>query len=1029
MSRAHLWEFCCAILNQTAPMVQKRILGRSLYNGRFNPQTASQLPSAVHGQRMPPKQKAPGIHRQHVSTNYGIVPAATSEAVNGHKLADPIPSTSSDIRVDIQKIPCQKCIILRKRLNAAGKHRKDIVKRYENRITELKAQKDEKINELKQSTDIELRAKLHQANRNMKNLKRKYGSLEQSKNDQLEVKKLKLDLQAKNDIIECLEHEVDSLKSPTGDTFIRENKKKFPLMTRAFVYDALVNQVPTRNIPVLLKLSASRFSGIELATNDIPHRTTVEQMARELGIICDIQSVESIFKHENATLGFDATTQEGVHINSIHITFASAMCLVIAIDQLPGGTADDYFLHVTSSVDHLARIYSSFHQGESYEKTRNKLISCISNTMTDRVAVNHATIVLLNSFWGKTLTELNCHLHPLDSISTNVRSALNNIEADKGKLFGKDCFAGNIVLQINKMRYKDGKGDPLGFKLFLQANELPIGFIPRYRGNRLHIFFNICGKLFAYHDKFLTFLQSGTACGGLRASLREDFVSMIGITELHVCGLIGKLLTGPWMVTFYTSSANEMNHLEGIAVVQNVISLIKEQMSDLENICSRTTDFFGNLLEPVIAQDQDESTEKKQHVLSQLMRQPNNELLFRKMMRECLSAIVSVLERQYQRYFEIEVTDQLKQQVASARSHNIDAEEVMGMFSAAQKKAPNATMAYHSAKLRAQKNKVTTYLNSFSQSKQQEITDFSINEAKKHNLRKRKERQKIFEELSNRAKVREQKKHMTDRNRIEKTLKSTQTTNFASVFQDIEDSRLAGVIEIVEGRAVGRNICHVWYDIDGGGTIPWNGKIEKMKKGRKRKGAAVPDKPVDYVIAYWRSDDSYDNAEDYHVSKFQLAADFIAEDNFNDCGGAAERNQRILRGKSLLAQAIATGVHRCEANKMGSTQQFCLKWNNYQGNLTTVFETLLKNECLVDVTLVCQGSSVKAHKLVLSACSPFFEELFRNNPCKHPIIILKDMTSSDLETIVKFMYKGEVSISQASSNCIFNISLHLKIDL
>ena len=44
-------------------------------------------------------------------------------------------------------------------------------------------------------------------------------------------------------------------------------------------------------------------------------------------------------------LGFDATTQECVHINSVHIT-DKANCYVISIEQLPGGMAEDYHTHI-----------------------------------------------------------------------------------------------------------------------------------------------------------------------------------------------------------------------------------------------------------------------------------------------------------------------------------------------------------------------------------------------------------------------------------------------------------------------------------------------------------------------------------------------------------------------------------------------------------------------------------------------------------------------------------------------------------
>ncbi len=52
---------------------------------------------------------------------------------------------------------------------------------------------------------------------------------------------------------------------------------------------------------------------------------------------------------------------------------------------------------------------------------------------------------------------------------------------------------------------------------------------------------------------------------------------------------------------------------------------------------------------------------------------------------------------------------------------------------------------------------------------------------------------------------------------------------------------------------------------------------------------------------------------------------------------------------------------------MGSAK-YSLRWNNHQTHLLNAFEGLLHNETLVDVTLVCQETTFKAHKVVLSAC-------------------------------------------------------------
>ncbi|KAL7725589.1 hypothetical protein ACLKA6_002691 [Drosophila palustris] len=64
---------------------------------------------------------------------------------------------------------------------------------------------------------------------------------------------------------------------------------------------------------------------------------------------------------------------------------------------------------------------------------------------------------------------------------------------------------------------------------------------------------------------------------------------------------------------------------------------------------------------------------------------------------------------------------------------------------------------------------------------------------------------------------------------------------------------------------------------------------------------------------------------------------------------------------------------------MDETQHFCLRWNNYQSSITSAFENLRDDEDFVDVTLACEGRSIKAHRVVLSACSPYFRDLLKKS--------------------------------------------------
>ncbi|XP_014252258.1 protein bric-a-brac 2-like isoform X2 [Cimex lectularius] len=110
-----------------------------------------------------------------------------------------------------------------------------------------------------------------------------------------------------------------------------------------------------------------------------------------------------------------------------------------------------------------------------------------------------------------------------------------------------------------------------------------------------------------------------------------------------------------------------------------------------------------------------------------------------------------------------------------------------------------------------------------------------------------------------------------------------------------------------------------------------------------------------------------------------------------------------------------------------AVQQFCLRWNNHQPNFISVFTNLLTSESLVDVTLAAEGKQLQAHKVVLSACSTYFQSLFTTNPCQHPIVILKDIKYCDLKTMVDFMYYGEVNVSQEQLPAILKTAETLKI--
>ncbi|XP_043197098.1 protein bric-a-brac 1-like isoform X12 [Amphibalanus amphitrite] len=98
---------------------------------------------------------------------------------------------------------------------------------------------------------------------------------------------------------------------------------------------------------------------------------------------------------------------------------------------------------------------------------------------------------------------------------------------------------------------------------------------------------------------------------------------------------------------------------------------------------------------------------------------------------------------------------------------------------------------------------------------------------------------------------------------------------------------------------------------------------------------------------------------------------------------------------------------------MDEGQNFCLQWNSYQTSVTSLFNDLRRDGELVDVTLCAQGQQIKVHRMMLSACSPYFRDVLKGNLGTHPVFFMRDISFKDLSNIVEFMYRGKVNVAQS----------------
>lgn len=79
----------------------------------------------------------------------------------------------------------------------------------------------------------------------------------------------------------------------------------------------------------------------------------------------------------------------------------------------------------------------------------------------------------------------------------------------------------------------------------------------------------------------------------------------------------------------------------------------------------------------------------------------------------------------------------------------------------------------------------------------------------------------------------------------------------------------------------------------------------------------------------------------------------------------------VLPGVHTLASVVLWA----SAMTADPSTQFCLKWNNYPESLAGSLSEFLAREAFLDVSLACEDAVISAHKCVLSACSPFFQEI------------------------------------------------------
>jgi len=116
---------------------------------------------------------------------------------------------------------------------------------------------------------------------------------------------------------------------------------------------------------------------------------------------------------------------------------------------------------------------------------------------------------------------------------------------------------------------------------------------------------------------------------------------------------------------------------------------------------------------------------------------------------------------------------------------------------------------------------------------------------------------------------------------------------------------------------------------------------------------------------------------------------------------------------------------------MANSEKFCLRWNDFERNISSAFRDIRDEKEFFDVTIACEDEQLQAHKVILSACSPFFRSVLRRNqPANQQgslVLYLKGVTYRDMESVLNFMYHGEVNVAQDDLNSFLAVAEELRV--
>ncbi|GFR69991.1 hypothetical protein ElyMa_002061600 [Elysia marginata] len=418
----------------------------------------------------------------------------------------------------------------------------------------------------------------------------------------------------------------------------------------------------------------------------------------------------------------------------------------------------------------------------------------------------------------------------------------------------------NVIAAISKLRFKDGKGDPAGFKAFIKSEKIDPSLLPRYVGNRLHVIFHLGGSIFFLKDHLLTYLKNKCSQQKLRLALIGDLSNDFIVTQLQVLGLFGKVFTGPWMSEIYTS-ASDRDHMEKTSKVLSCVDFLAKIRDQPDLLITTEEDGFGKKL----------SSDKVLAALQQYQETSSRSSLY-EAIALVASKVHSRLEKQLKKYREDPAycpsDREVQETTASASVHNMVCERGLGMVDCFLRKGPNSSIKSVDAKVRGLLNNTLEWLESSSH--QQSVLSFARKAGAICRKESAKQKEAIEKAILKRQQERGQVREMAERKKKEKDVrKALDEDDLEKLLEGVDSEGIGFVREILNG-TTGRMFQHLWSTSDGADDL-YYARVKKVKKTKKERQVKV---------AYWKTgeDGSEADAVDYQMTLHSLITDVILGD-------------------------------------------------------------------------------------------------------------------------------------------------------